>query len=378
MRNLVFRLRRWQFNVGAAVSLALLLVTAVNSYLSFDRSHIFQIAHVDFVFQFSTLRIHHVLPPEQAWRDQVAERETIEQWFENRRMQIDRDVQREPWDTPAYHAALARFRDWRTVYDVYQKSLKPLGTWKESGVVVPLVWLMIPEAVLPSLAIYLWWRRWRQRIRRAIGRHIRYVPYAQLTGFQRLRRVTVVTASAFCSLLAVATTVLWVRSYWVGDAYSQLMVVGPVGSDGHVYRQLVIERGIVFASSTRYQKPSKLVPGSIEEANAKRIHVMLTQQRLGTGSSWRQFVPTGSSSPAWPAIRVSHQATVGRSYVSVQLHCWSFVLLFALLPAAWLLLRLLSEHTVAGHCPRCDYDLTGNTSGICPECGTTVSEPVKA
>jgi hypothetical protein len=204
----------------------LLLVTAVNSYLSFDRSHIFQIAHVDFVFQFSTLRIHHVLPPEQSWRDQVAERETIEQWFENRRMQIDRDVQREPWDTPAYHAALARFRDWRTVYDVYQKSLKPLGTWKESGVVVPLVWLMIPEAVLPSLAIYLWWRRWRQRIRRAIGRHIRYVPYAQLTGFQRLRRVTVVTASAFCSLLAVATTVLWVRSYWVGDAYSQLMVVG--------------------------------------------------------------------------------------------------------------------------------------------------------
>lgn len=23
----------------------------------------------------------------------------------------------------------------------------------------------------------------------------------------------------------------------------------------------------------------------------------------------------------------------------------------------------------AGHCPRCDYDLTGNTSGVCPECG---------
>jgi len=23
-----------------------------------------------------------------------------------------------------------------------------------------------------------------------------------------------------------------------------------------------------------------------------------------------------------------------------------------------------------GHCPHCDYDLTGNVSGRCPECGT--------
>ena len=28
----------------------------------------------------------------------------------------------------------------------------------------------------------------------------------------------------------------------------------------------------------------------------------------------------------------------------------------------------------AGRCARCGYDLTGNTSGICPECGTTVSQ----
>ena len=25
-----------------------------------------------------------------------------------------------------------------------------------------------------------------------------------------------------------------------------------------------------------------------------------------------------------------------------------------------------------GHCSRCRYDLTGNSSGVCPECGTTV------
>lgn len=25
-----------------------------------------------------------------------------------------------------------------------------------------------------------------------------------------------------------------------------------------------------------------------------------------------------------------------------------------------------------GHCPRCKYNLTGNLSGVCPECGTEV------
>lgn len=28
-----------------------------------------------------------------------------------------------------------------------------------------------------------------------------------------------------------------------------------------------------------------------------------------------------------------------------------------------------------GHCQNCSYDLTGNVSGICPECGTEVKQP---
>jgi len=30
-----------------------------------------------------------------------------------------------------------------------------------------------------------------------------------------------------------------------------------------------------------------------------------------------------------------------------------------------------------GHCVECDYDLTGNVSGICPECGTPIEAPEK-
>lgn len=28
------------------------------------------------------------------------------------------------------------------------------------------------------------------------------------------------------------------------------------------------------------------------------------------------------------------------------------------------------KRSLMGHCSKCSYDLTGNTSGVCPECGT--------
>lgn len=31
-----------------------------------------------------------------------------------------------------------------------------------------------------------------------------------------------------------------------------------------------------------------------------------------------------------------------------------------------------------GHCLKCDYDLTGNESGVCPECGTAIASQEKA
>ena len=30
------------------------------------------------------------------------------------------------------------------------------------------------------------------------------------------------------------------------------------------------------------------------------------------------------------------------------------------------------RRAAAGHCQECDYDLTGNVSGVCPECGTKI------
>ena len=42
----------------------------------------------------------------------------------------------------------------------------------------------------------------------------------------------------------------------------------------------------------------------------------------------------------------------------------------AVLPAWYVLRKLRSlRHYRAGLCPSCNYNLTGNTSGVCPECG---------
>ena len=53
--------------------------------------------------------------------------------------------------------------------------------------------------------------------------------------------------------------------------------------------------------------------------------------------------------------------------------------MMVVLPILWLLLsRLyLARHAKKlqmriGHCNSCGYDLTGNLSGVCPECGTAL------
>lgn len=54
---------------------------------------------------------------------------------------------------------------------------------------------------------------------------------------------------------------------------------------------------------------------------------------------------------------------------------WALALLFAALPVAWLVVAATRGSATAGsctNCTQCGYNLTGNTSGICPECGVAV------
>lgn len=58
----------------------------------------------------------------------------------------------------------------------------------------------------------------------------------------------------------------------------------------------------------------------------------------------------------------------------IEFPLWCCALLFASIPAAYLGLNLwLDLERIPGHCPHCHYDLTGNRSGRCPECGNALS-----
>ena len=48
-------------------------------------------------------------------------------------------------------------------------------------------------------------------------------------------------------------------------------------------------------------------------------------------------------------------------------------ILFAALPCLWAIRLYRTKNVPKGHCPSCHYNLAGNTSGVCPECGMTTA-----
>jgi hypothetical protein len=92
---------------------------------------------------------------------------------------------------------------------------------------------------------------------------------------------------------------------------------------------------------------------------------------VGEPAGWH----IGGSGPAhksvWWVEVVRYGASTGIVYVALWL-----VLALTTVPTVFLLMRL--RHTLpAGCCAICGYNLTGNVSGRCPECGTAIDEAAR-
>ncbi len=89
-----------------------------------------------------------------------------------------------------------------------------------------------------------------------------------------------------------------------------------------------------------------------------------------------------SSEPIWPPIFRTREYAGGLIQIKTKLARQSIVLRVPTLVAACLLVVFpvarivaLARHRDTGpKCARCDYNLTGNTSGRCPECGEVVDD----
>jgi hypothetical protein len=79
----------------------------------------------------------------------------------------------------------------------------------------------------------------------------------------------------------------------------------------------------------------------------------------------------GNKTPRWGA---GFHYSWSSNFVMTAVPLWLPFLLTAA-PTTWLWYR--NRRTPAGHCKNCRYDLTGITTGICPECGTPINNEAR-
>ncbi len=71
-------------------------------------------------------------------------------------------------------------------------------------------------------------------------------------------------------------------------------------------------------------------------------------------------------------FRYSSGLDLGSSrFTAIAVPYWFLILTLAIAPIYWWRKKRMQLKRV-GKCPSCGYDLTGNESGVCPECGKTI------
>lgn len=106
------------------------------------------------------------------------------------------------------------------------------------------------------------------------------------------------------------------------------------------------------------------------EQEERELYRVVCKPTILRVTDWRMLglsLPDGHYS-------VDHPLQHG-SVWSLKLPLWVPFLATAL--PTLLLYRVARRRRLFGHCPSCKYDLTGNTSGTCPECGKVIPERVK-
>ena len=163
-------------------------------------------------------------------------------------------------------------------------------------------------------------------------------------------------ASLLSLLLCVATVVLWVGSYWeefrIGTRWEKREV------------SICIVRGHVALEIW----DRSFFPG--------RRGPFFSGYSVPVGLSFIESAISGpTNSHLWRYGRLGYYYAVE----SIPLHDWHWVVM-----PAWFVACLLAtpffftfrsfafSRRGSTGCCRCQYDLTGNTSGVCPECGTAV------
>ena len=192
------------------------------------------------------------------------------------------------------------------------------------------------------------------------------------------------TASLLSLVLCLGTAMLWVRSY---EHFDELIRRTPFQTNSQRQLTVATRRGLVFVASgvskgaiTDQRVPAagdrcrQLTPDLryvwTNRGDPRPYQPMVKVTRLGFGRETHSFwavepLPVGRYGTFFD---VKGQQGTTTTYATPLA---AYVLIFAALPTLSLLARSRRAWRVRrGRCPNCSYNLVGNMSGTCPECGT--------
>lgn len=171
---------------------------------------------------------------------------------------------------------------------------------------------------------------------------------------QRMKRRLFAFAEIISLLLFVATAVLWVRSYWRFDTLVRT-------ADHQTGAAIGARKGTIWVSWGRMGMTGGFHSGAYNDLDETLWDFYRTV------ASWRICGIYYITKPAVPVKMILIPALYPICFIAIA-------------PAIWLLSwwRERSTRGNVNHCSTCGYDLTGNTSGVCPECGTTIANRPEA
>ena len=164
-------------------------------------------------------------------------------------------------------------------------------------------------------------------------------------------------ASVVSSLLCVAAAAMWVRSYWWWD----------IGSCSHLLRENDPYVFDTYAFFQVYIGGGRLLAYCVDDSRFHGEHV--PQVHFSSVYMGHAYVVHEPGTDVL-GFALSRDPVGGQPEIVIPL--WAFPLAFAIAPGIWGVLAY-RRFRPKGHCAACSYDLTGNTSGVCPECGTPVT-----
>ncbi len=173
------------------------------------------------------------------------------------------------------------------------------------------------------------------------------------------------TLTAFLSLLlCAATVVLWVRSHFAEDDVAVNIRASPRAQGPETVltaEALSLDGGLSIAFEDQSWPWSVDSDWHAFGTRAAWLHRAVRPHSKWSGSGWRR----------WLSFKRNSTGEGGSLFVSYVILAGALIAIPAL-HVAIRAIRLFKRTDRHRLCPTCSYNLTGNTSGVCPECGNAV------